>query len=73
MGGHLSSAYKKRNHPAIKRSAKPFSDALHARDSDKAARIVFRTALEVGGVKMLMNALNQATRVFIRSKLRRGL
>ena len=59
---------KRRNHPAIEKSSQAFSDAIHNRDAELAAQIVFCCALEVGGVKSLMNASRDAYNFLRRNK-----
>jgi len=73
MGNWKAVPRKKRNHPAILASAQPFSDALHNGDYEKAAKIVFKCALEVQGAKGLMNAMHNANSFWTRRKYRRGL
>ena len=61
MGGHLAVPLKTRKHPAIMASKKAFSSAIHEHRFEDAARIVFKTTLEVLGVDGLMDALDQAS------------
>jgi len=64
---------KKRKHPAILRDGPLFSKAFHERDFEKASKIVFRTALEVMGVKGILNAFHNANSFLKRQKYRKGL
>lgn len=64
---------KPRNHPSIKRDGPLFAKALLEGDYEKAANIVFGTALEVIGVEGLMNAMQRAFWFMERLKLRKGL
>lgn len=64
----LCAPRKKRHHPAIIASAEAFSNALHNKEYDKAARIAFQTTLEVLGVKGLMAALDEGNNFWKRRR-----
>ena len=64
---------KKRTHPAIERDEKAFGAALHAGDTEKAAKIVLGTVFDMLGVKGLKKVLDRANNVWKRAKLRKGL
>lgn len=71
--GRLSAPRKRRNHPAIKKSSKIFSKCVENKDWKGASLIIFWTALKVGGVKGIMNTMEDAMSFLRRKKMRRGL
>lgn len=59
-------ARKPRKHPAIESSKHAFSEAIRMRNAEIAAKIVFNTAIDMLGVKGLINALDQGNKFWIR-------
>ncbi len=64
----LCSPYKKRNIPIIQHMSPLVSKAIHERDFETVAKIVFMTTLEVIGVKGLMNTLDHANNFYKRRR-----
>ncbi len=73
MGNWKAVPRKRRKHPAIDKSAQIYSDAMHANDFKSAAAIALWTALEVGGVEGIMNAMEDANSYIRRRSRRNGL
>lgn len=68
-----ASARRKRKNSTIKSSSSAFSSYIEKKDYDSAAKIVYWTALKVGGKDGIMNALDNANSFIRRKIMRRGL
>ena len=64
---------KKRKSEAIEKSGKLFSEALHNKDYEKAALVVFWCVLKEFAYEGIMNALDYGNSFYERKKFRRGL
>lgn len=69
----LCAPRKRRHHPAIDKAAPLFSEAMHAGDYEKAAKIALWAVLKVDGVDGIMSAMRAAISFLERKKLRKGL
>jgi hypothetical protein len=64
---------QRRKDPIIQKNSIIFSKAMHEKDFDLAAKITFRTVLELWGIDGLMNAIDQANSFIKRIERRKGL